>query len=826
MRFFGVDSELSSQARNWALTFLSAWPLWVILFVVVGVLLLVIALYRREKPGLPLRDVIIFTALRSLALVVLLAMIWQPAVIWEIPQEREATLLLVLDDSQSMSVPDRYDGSAELMHVVRALWPREMKDFGGTQVAELPADRRAELGSLTRAGLVNRLLAGDRKDLERLEKEFNVQVYFASEVLRGAGGDQEKGPAEPGAKPPLGELKIEPTGAVTRLGDLVREAVNQHRGQVAAVVLVSDGAVNVGEDLESAARHLARREIRTYTVGVGDARPPRDLRIRSAEANRVVLEGDIVSVDVELESEGFRGETVGLTVTRDGQPVSLIQTGSERVVLAEETSEVDGKKIVKPQPVRLAFRADKEGTFTYTVAVENRPEELITDNNRVELPIRVLREKMKVLYAEGPPRWEYRYLVALLTRDETIDVSCWLGSADFEFAPEGNIPISYFPSKPEDLFAYDMVIIGDLPRTDLSDDQMKNIVKLVDTVGGGLLMIAGEHHAPLEYRGSVLEKLLPVDLDPRGLAADALVASDRAQAWHPVLTPEGELHPQTRFLSDVEDNRRLWASLPGFFWHYPIARAKPGASVLLEHPFARSSFGPEPLLAVQHYGAGKVGFLAMDETWRWRDRVGDRFQARFWGQVVRDLTQNKLIGKSKRFRLSSSKSKYRLGEKVDFYARILDANYEPLKLPEVEVKVEVPGLDAVTLKLTAVEGEPGKYHTEYLPQVSGRFRATLATHETGLLSESITHEFIVAPSLLEFQDARMNEDGLMKLAELTGGKYFHPDEFGNLADSILQLKASSVREVTSELWNAPVLFVVFAGLFVTELIYRKRRKLL
>ena len=154
MKFFGVDNELSSQARNWVLTFLSAWPLWVILFVVVGVLLLVITLYRREKPGLPLRDVVIFTALRSLALVILLAMIWQPAVIWEIPQEREATLLLVLDDSQSMSVPDRYDGSAELVHVVRALWPQEMKDFGGTQVAELPADRRAELGSLTRAGLV------------------------------------------------------------------------------------------------------------------------------------------------------------------------------------------------------------------------------------------------------------------------------------------------------------------------------------------------------------------------------------------------------------------------------------------------------------------------------------------------------------------------------------------------------------------------------------------------------------------------------------------------------------------------------------------------
>ena len=248
--------------------------------------------------------------------------------------------------------------------------------------------------------------------------------------------------------------------------------------------------------------------------------------------------------------------------------------------------------------------------------------------------------------------------------------------------------------------------------------------------------------------------------------------------------------------------------------------------MLLTHPFARSSYGPEPLLVVQQYGSGKTAFMATDETWRWRDRADDRYLARYWGQVVRDLSQNKLIGKNKRFRISSAKTKYRLGEKVNLYARLLDVNYEPAKKTEVEVRVESAGMDPVTLTLSSSEGESGKYHGEFLPKTAGRYRVTLKVSETGVREEAITHEFLVAPSMLEYQDARMNAGGLGKLAEITGGKLFHVDEMGELGKSILRLKASAVREAPNDLWNAPVFFVVFGGLFVTELFYRKRRKLL
>jgi len=815
---FGIDRKLSTEAANPILRLVSAWPLWVTVLAITGVILLVWWLYRRERGGLKPGIRILLTFLRVSAVLLLLLMLFQPVLEWEVPVERASSLLLVLDDSQSMSIPDRYDGGEELQHVVRALWP-EMNTFSGTETAPLSPEQKEELKGLKRAELMNRVLGSIGPEmLTKLAKEYDVKVFTASEILQKVAGEREGGKVE--------IPSVEPKGSVSRLGDLVRQAVQGERSTVSAVVMVGDGAVNAGEDFDSLARYLKNRQTRVYSVGIGDSREPKDMRVRSAEMNRLALVGDVVTVNVELESTGFRGESAEIKLTRDGQPVTVIYAGEERqaarVLLAEEMMPVEGHDVPKPQKVELAFRTDKAGTFTYSVQVTPRPEELVEDNNRVDVPVRVLDEKTKVLFVEGPPRWEYRYIKNILTRDEKIDVSCVLTSADFEIAQEGDLPISYFPSKEDDLFAYDVVILGDVPRTDLSDEQLAGIMKLVEKLGGGLLMIAGEKHAPFEYRSTVIEKMLPVDLDRKGLSEEPF----RNKLFKPVLTPEGVLHPMTRFVSDVEANKKLWQDLPGMFWYCPIARTKPGATVLLTHPYARSTYGPQPLLSVQFYGGGKCAFLAVDETWRWRDRVGDKYQERFWGQIIRDLCQNKLIGKSKRFRVSTGKSEYRLGEKVGLFAQVLDERYEPVTKSSVEVELESPGRERVRLQLSGDANEPGRFHGEYLPQATGSYSVKLLTVETGLPEEAVAQRFLVRPSLLEFQDESMNAAGLARLSDATEGRFFHVDELGELSGALLRLKASASRTVNDDLWNAPLLFVVFAALFVTELILRKRYKLL
>ncbi len=181
------------------------------------------------------------------------------------------------------------------------------------------------------------------------------------------------------------------------------------------------------------------------------------------------------------------------------------------------------------------------------------------------MPVRVVENKIKVLYVDGMPRWEYRYLKNALIRDETIDVSCFLASADFDFPQEGDLPLAMLPAKEEELATYDVIILGDVPRKVFSDAQLELFQRFVEKLGGGLLMEAGPYFAPREYRGTVIEKMLPVDLS----GPPAVDRRATTEEWKPVLTPEGETHAMTRFDADAAANREVWERLPGLLLVLP-----------------------------------------------------------------------------------------------------------------------------------------------------------------------------------------------------------------------------------------------------------------
>ena len=823
-KFLGLDPELAREATGWSLQFVSPWPLWVAALVVVAGVAYVYQLYRREAQPLRMRDRIVFTALRTAAVLILLVMISEPVVMWDLPAEKDASLVVLLDDSQSMGVTDSYEGSLHLGDVARLMWPEEMGRWTGNSLNELPAARRDAMKVLTRAGILNRLLAQESSNfLLPASEMFHLNVNLFSDELKpvATGGE----PKAEGVTSELLKLRVVPEGPITRAGDLLRQAVVSARSRVAGVLLVSDGAVNVGEDLDSTARFLKERRVPVYCVGIGDARPLHDVSVRNFHANRIVLLNDIVTVDFELESQGFRGKQVTVKLLRDEEPVTVLQEGrpvaSADFLLEEKKAEKDGEEVPLPEKCRLGFRADRAGEFTYKLLVEPRLEELITQNNSVSLPIRVVQNKIRVLYIEGTPRWEYRYLKNALVRDETIDVSCFLFSSDFDFPQEGDIPIAFVPTKEEELAPYDVIIMGDVPRNALTDAQLSLFHRFVEKLGGGFLMQAGMWYAPRQYQGTVIEKMLPVDL------TGAVTPSEgTTQEWRPVLTVEGETHPMTRFEADVAANRALWQQLPGFFWHYPVSRARPAALVLLEHPTERSAYGPEPLLATQFYGSGKTAFFAVDSTWRWRGLVGDRYFSRFWGQVIRDLSQGKFIGTSKRFRVATDRSEYRAGEKVAVTARVLDRDFEPSRASEIRARVEGGPENVTFIKLDPVVGESGNFRGSATLNQPGSYRVTLDLVEPGIDLSSVSHQFLVVRSRLEFLDPRMRRDELKRLADITGGRYFDVQEAGKVPAVIERLKAATVREVPNELWNAPAFFTLFCCLFLTELLYRKLCKLL
>lgn len=253
---------------------------------------------------------------------------------------------------------------------------------------------------------------------------------------------------------------------------------------------------------------------------------------------------------------------------------------------------------------------------------------------------------VRVLYLEDTPRWEYRYLKnGLLRSDPGVTVQTFLFDASDDFPQESSAGLPSLDGPPrtrEELAAYDVVLIGDVPPERIDplagprEAWMKLLVEFVEA-GGAVGFLAGERATPNAWRGTPLEKLLPVELEPKR-------AEDEPRRVSGGFVPElvQADHEITMLHADPRLNAKLWREgLPPLMAYYPVARAAEGADVILAHPTDRNDDGAQVIAATAEVGNGRTFYMGTDETWRWRKPYGDKLQDRFWINVVEYLAQRR-----------------------------------------------------------------------------------------------------------------------------------------------------------------------------------------
>ena len=273
-------------------------------------------------------------------------------------------------------------------------------------------------------------------------------------------------------------------------------------------MLLTDGQTTEGEPLSKAAELAARKGVPALHGRPGQPRAgPRPGAHRAAGRRRRVrrrrrpVPGQALGPGLP----GPEGRRPAQGARRPARP-------TRRRTAELETIEVDAPPDGQPKRVELVHRPKTTGERTFILEVEPRPRELQTENNRIERVVTVRKEKLKVLYVDSEPRYEFRYLKNYLERDETIDLNVVLLSSDPEYSEQDRSALPTFPASKDELFAYDVVIVGDADTSFLSQSQMQNLVEFVTEKGGGILFIAGELFNPLSYRGTPLELLLPIEL--------------------------------------------------------------------------------------------------------------------------------------------------------------------------------------------------------------------------------------------------------------------------------------------------------------------------
>jgi hypothetical protein len=784
-------------------------PQLLLIAVVVGGVTLIIWLYRREGKASALYKSIL-AALRIALLFLLLFMISE--VVLSVERTGLQYLTIMVDDSASAQVADQYEQvetSRKLGDLARQASmpasPGLAKSPDGLTASDAPDDP-------TRIEIAKGLILKDQAKLIReLQKQRRVRLYRVSNSATLVAEIDR--PAEIGQA--IEKLRsVEATGSQSRLGDGIRQVLTELRGSPpSAVVLLSDGQTTEGESLPKAAELAAKKDVRLFTIGLGSAEPSRDLELTELLVDDIVFEDDAVRFQAKLLARGFAGQRVTLRL-KERDPANPDPKAARQLESTDVEVPADGQ----PKRVELVHRPKGKGERTFVLEIEEQPREIQKENNRIERVVTVRKEKIKVLLVESAPRYEFRYLKNYLEREETIDLRVVLLSSDPEYSEQDRSALPTFPAAKDELFAYDVVIVGDADPAFLSRSQMQNLTEFVNDKGGGILFIAGESFNPLAYRGTPLETLLPIELAD---ARNPTAVGNAINSFHPELTVEGRSSPIFRFGENEAASAQIWQALPELYWYFEAPRKKPGALVLAEHQTVNGSDGKLALDLYQFAGTGKAMFHAFDDTWRWRFRAGDRYFGRFWVQAIRFLARSKLVGQRKA-EVQTDRRRYERGQPIQLRVRFPNPALAPTE-ETVTVQVERNGVRPRKVTLNRLPGVRNVFEGALAQVAEGDYRVILVEP---VLEPLPTATFRVDAPASEFERVQMNEPELRRVAATTDGKFYTPLTAETLVTDLPKPYPVPLdTDPPIPLWNIYPVLGLFLALITLEWVLRKRRQM-
>ncbi|MFN0007093.1 MAG: VWA domain-containing protein [Planctomycetota bacterium] len=767
-------AEIQRTGMRESFKLLDAPEAWVIVLLVLpACAALAWFVYARESVSPRARGLL--AALRFASLLLLLAVVFRPVFVSRREEIRPAEVLVLVDDSASMRRVDTYAADAETRRLLSSFSDRPAEESTRLELASA-AVRKKLLPALAERGYVARL----HRFSDRLD--------------------------------PLDDpATLAGRGSSTHVGSAIVSAISGQRGRnVTEVVVVTDGRSNGGTQPLEAARAAAAAGIPVHTLVVGDTHPERNLIVEIAEAPPSVLEGDEIEFTIRVLARGTQGPVLARVVLEEVDasvsPGSR-SSGSIGRPVAEEEIEVGegGTRVVLVAPPQSSNGQTPERRFR--ISVPPIEDETLRDDNSVEVGVHVAPEKIRVLYVDAYPRYEYRFLHTLLQRsDVNLSTQCFLMSATPDFPQESSPGLPSLRAIPTDrktlLDSYDVIILGDVNPYAISPDPsrceefMASVHEFVER-GGGLVMIAGEYDDPRAFAGTPLEDLLPVVLDA---SAGTGIEGTLTETWNASLEDPANPHEVVRLVPDARVNRELWedeGGLAGFYWYCPVLRAKPGAQVLLRHPRDANSNGRFPILVAGWYPSGRTLFVGFDETWRWQYRFGTRYHERFWRNAIRWVALSRLRSGDRRVQIDALKSRYDLDERVTLEARVLDEDYRPSERPDLGANLTSPEGTVREVRLERVPDRPGLFRASFDVERPGMYVASVA----GDTEHSASAEFEVAIPSRENADPSPDPETLASIASLSRGR---ARDLAHVQDLLSEFPGNEERRepISSELDDA------------------------
>lgn len=489
----------------------------------------------------------------------------------------------------------------------------------------------------------------------------------------------------------------------------------------------------------------------------------------------------------------------------------------------------------RPLPVEVLRPFDPEGEGIPVLAPDTELREATLDNNQADFVVTVNEDPLHVLLVDAHPRWDSRYLASLFERDPRVEVTRRYRSIR---VPAGEPEL--LPPTQDELDAFDLILLGDLTPEELAPGDQERLRDFVSRRGGFLVFLAGPRAMPHAYVLGAIADILPVS---PGMPDDAPTREDPSRARHSRtlrLTDDGRESPIPAVLAETDHNAALWPLLPPLTWVAGNVQEKIGAQALLVTDDEEGI----PILVTGRFGAGRVFYLGTDESWRWRDRLGDRIHQTFWLQAMRWGLGARLRGESPRLQVSLDHPLIRPGGEAEVRARVVDASGQPIpdapRLILHRIADDEFGRDDAEDETTEAASDTPSEQTlpmEPVPDSHGIWRAAVAGLDAGRYRVEVTvphpdHDGLVQTRDLlvreqygtEMAELRSDLPAMQRLANMGGGEAVRMDGATRMLRALLEEARPDTirRRETRSLWNNYAILLAILALLVVEWIWRKR----
>jgi hypothetical protein len=561
------------------------------------------------------------------------------------------------------------------------------------------------------------------------------------------------------------------------------ENITNDKNNVSAAVILSDGMITDGSN----PIYMAEKSgLPIYTVGVGDTAKRKDMEIKNVIYNEFIYAETPTTLTATIVNEGFANRTVNLSFYENDL---LLQ--QQNITLSP-----DGI-----QNIQLNYNPKTSGEKKLAISLSSIEGEYSKANNRKVFYINVLSNKVKVLLLAGSPSSDLSFIKNTLLTDNNFSVNSITQIGVNKYVEKN--------TREKLLDSADVLMLIGFPSKETSTELLNKTAFLISekNIPYFFVLSGSTDFTKLNQIKKDLP-FVPNNIGNNFLEVQPNVSSD--QSKNPLLQNKSS------------DPVAVWNNLPPVSQPFSDFTPKPESEIVAKVKMNNIPTN-KPLILSRRLGNQRSIAVLAKDIWKWKLQTALKDQDVFDRFILNSIRWLNSPDDKKRVQIKTVKKLFSLGEEVEFTAQIYDDAFNTVSDAEVKVKVK-NDKDKFELNLNSLGN--GLYEGLLQASKPGNYSFAGEAKLNNKLLGNDNGSFNIGEIDIEMMNPGMDYEFLNTLANVSGGKYFNPEQYRSLFNILSDLISKSSKEKidTKEysLWSNEFLMIIIILLFGIEWFVRKR----